>query len=530
MYLFSYLGLALLAAAALIEDAPAIEIAGNKFFDSSTGEQFFIRGIAYQRQRQEGEEYDRSSEPGYVDLLANLTLCLRDLEHLKEVGVNMVRVYQVDPTKNHDICMHAFARNGIYVLVDLAEHELAINREKPAWDLDLYERYTAVVDAMSKYTNVLGFVAGNEVTTSRSNAAASAFVKAAIRDMKAYIRREGYRRIPVGYASNDDAETRNKMAEYFVCTDNVSVADVADFYALNMFEWCGYLLFHTLGYSERTIEFSLFPVPVFFSEYGCNNVSPRPFTEVQELYGPVMSKVWSGGIAYEFFDNVNKYGIVREAPDRLLVKLTDFDVLKLRLVESKPKGVHKGSAFADTNKERSCPEHTAAWHVSSKLPPTPNMDMCECLHSTLTCIESPYVNVHEHDLLAEVCKLTDCKDIAANGTTGVYGEYSGCSMRQRISYALNKYWLEQGKRAETCEFDGRAALLSFAFNGNLEKLYTSEGESCNKFLTKQVVVQQLYPNATWKSLLVIAHGRESNMISSASRFGVSLAMMLCLLL
>ncbi|GMF06075.1 unnamed protein product [[Candida] boidinii] len=85
----------------------------------------------------------------------------------------------------------------------------------------------------------MGFFAGNEVITNSSNADAAAFVKAAVRDTKAYIRDNVDRYIPVGYSANDDAETRVPSADYFACGDD----DVkADFYGINMYEWCDSLL------------------------------------------------------------------------------------------------------------------------------------------------------------------------------------------------------------------------------------------------------------------------------------------------
>ena len=62
--------------------------------------------------RQEGEIYDTTKEPHYIDPLANPFTCLRDLDYLKELGINLVRVYQIHPNANHDVCMNAFAEAG----------------------------------------------------------------------------------------------------------------------------------------------------------------------------------------------------------------------------------------------------------------------------------------------------------------------------------------------------------------------------------------------------------------------------------
>ena len=192
---------------------------------------------------------------------------------------------------------------GIYLIADLGEPATSINRADPEWTTELYDRYTAVVDAMQKYSNVLGFFAGNEVSNSPNNTVASAFVKAAVRDTKAYISRKKYRSIGVGYATNDDV-TRTLLAEYFNCGP---VEEAIDFWGYNVYSWCGTSNYHDSKYDIRTEEFSTFSVPAFFAEYGCVQ-PPRLFTEVDALFGKNMTPVWSGGIVYMYFQEANGYG------------------------------------------------------------------------------------------------------------------------------------------------------------------------------------------------------------------------------
>lgn len=171
--------------------------------------------------------------------------------------------------------------------------------------MDIYNRYTSVVDELQQYTNVLGFFAGNEVSNAPNNTIASAFVKAAVRDTKAYIADKKYRSIGVGYATNDD-ETRTNLADYFNCGP---AEESIDFWGYNIYSWCGNSDLDKSKYTIRTEEFSTYNVPAFFAEYGCNEGKNRLFTEVGALFGPKMTPVWSGGIMYMYFQEENDFGM-----------------------------------------------------------------------------------------------------------------------------------------------------------------------------------------------------------------------------
>lgn len=473
-----------------VKPLPPISIRGNKFADPK-GNQFFIKGIAYQRAIDKNNHNDHhefhnnyqlhdDNSAGYIDSLANTKSCVRDVEYLSQLNINVIRVYQIDPTRDHDICMNALASKGIYVLCDLAEPHSSINRNTPTWDIDLFDRYKSVIDSMHKYNNVLGFFAGNEVANSAATTDSAPFVKAAIRDTKEYITTKKYRNIPVGYASNDDAKIRSSIAQYFVCGEND--LSKADFFALNMYEWCGYSSFTTSGYRDRTAEFADYPKPLLFSEFGCNTVVPRPFTEIEALYGLTMSKVWSGGIAYEYFQHENSYGMVEEQKNGTIKKLEDFDTLKLRYATNKPKHVKvKKSEPSDTNYNISC-VNNEWWEVSAKLPHKPDRGRCECLQSTFSCIMAPSKNIKEEELLNEICSKIDCDDIQVDGIKGHYGQYSDCSLNQRVSFALDKYYKINGKKSTSCDFNGRAVLVTNNDQADLKRIFLRDGRSCETIL------------------------------------------------
>jgi hypothetical protein len=73
---------------------------------------------------------------------------------------------------------------------DINLHELKsvpTDRSAPAWTTNLLDLYISTIDAFSSYQNVLGYHVGNEVVIAANGTGAAAFVKAAARDVKAYL-------------------------------------------------------------------------------------------------------------------------------------------------------------------------------------------------------------------------------------------------------------------------------------------------------------------------------------------------------
>ncbi|KAJ2866674.1 1 3-beta-glucanosyltransferase gel4, partial [Coemansia asiatica] len=217
-------GLGLATHAAAIDP---IVIKGSKFFNKNTGEQFFFKGVAYQPRT-------GVTDPN-PDPLADSVGCKRDVAVFKDLGLNSIRVYEVDYSKDHDDCMKMLEDAGIYVMLDIPSPDYAINREDPTWDTQLMGEWQDKVDAFSKYPNVIAWIAGNEVANDKDTTPSAAFVKAAIRDMRAYLKSKGLS-TPVGYADNDDMDIRMNLINYFDCDDEDARAE---FYAINTYRWCG---------------------------------------------------------------------------------------------------------------------------------------------------------------------------------------------------------------------------------------------------------------------------------------------------
>jgi hypothetical protein len=196
---------------------------------------------------------------------------------------------------------------GIYVLVDLAFGD----GEDPPYDVELYEAYTSVIDTMQNYTNVLGFFTGSEVRPNDAFTDSYAFVKATVRDMKAYIKAQNYRPMGIGIGIGSEYYDPNILdinnatvglvEDYFNCGKSPSSID---FLGLAVYSWCSNSSSYTQSaYSDLTKALSNYSVPVFLSGYGCNTengATTRTFAEVGELFGSQMTDVFSGGIVQEY--------------------------------------------------------------------------------------------------------------------------------------------------------------------------------------------------------------------------------------
>ncbi|CDK28542.1 unnamed protein product [Kuraishia capsulata CBS 1993] len=441
---------------------PTIEISGNKFFYSNNGSQFYIKGVAYQA------DTSGATNTSFVDPLSDKSTCERDIPYLQKLSTNVIRVYALDSDADHSDCMGLLQDAGIYVIADLAEPKLSISTSDPSWTVELYERYTKVVDEMQQYDNTLGFFAGNEVVTNHSNTDAAAFVKAAVRDIKAYIKDKDYRTIPVGYSANDDSKTRVSSVDYFSCGDE---DERADFYGINMYEWCGSSSFSGSGYEDRTEEFSDLPVPVFFSEYGCNTVTPRKFTEVGTLFSSKMTDVWSGGIVYMYFEETNNYGLVTIDDDSVST-LDDFGYYSSEIASVSPTSATSASVTAVNTLK--CNSTYTSWKAKNTLPPTPQDSVCSCMSNSLSCIVSDDVDEDDYsDLFSTVCGLVStCVGINADASSATYGAYSFCSSKEKLSFVLDLYYQEQDGDSSACDFDGSATL-----GGS-----SSTGDSCSSVL------------------------------------------------
>ncbi|KAI1846553.1 hypothetical protein JX265_010672 [Neoarthrinium moseri] len=346
-----------------------IEAVGNKFF-TKDGAQFFIKGIAYQLVPD--------------DPLIDTEQCTRDATLMKTLGANTLRVYHVDADGDHDGCMSAFADAGIYLMIDMDTFSTYILAENLYWNQTQLDHYSKVMDAFQGYDNLLGLFVGNEIITTNNQSLAAPFIKAAVRDLKAYRNSKGYREIPIGYSAADIAELRPMLQNYLTCGGNAS--ENVDFFGLNSYEWCDPATYQNSGYANLQADTADFPVPIFFSETGCIKPGPRLFQDQTAIFGPEMVNDWSGAIIYEWIQEANEYGLISYGPAVAATatgenidggytrkgtptpKSPDFTNLQSQWATITPTGVAKSAYDAKSVSTRECPKSTAGgWLVDGNV-------------------------------------------------------------------------------------------------------------------------------------------------------------------
>ncbi|PFH54754.1 carbohydrate-binding module family 43 protein [Amanita thiersii Skay4041] len=444
----------------------------GRYLYTDDKKRFYIKGVGYQEQGAVVESVDNDfGEPSnFIDPLALGDACRRDLPFLQQLSVNTIRVYSVNSSLNHDECMNMFSNAGIYTIIDLAlPLNGSIDRTVPTWSTNLLNQYIATIDAFSKYDNVLAYNVGNEVVR-QDNTQVAPYIKAAARDIKAYLKSKKSSAL-VGYAAiNGNSNWRDALANYLSCdpSNSNSESTAIDLYGLNDYEWCGDSTFQA-SYAGTTGDFAGYNVVAYFSEFGCITSPPRLWTETTALFSTNMSPVWSGGIAFSYFPAQSvqgQFGIVNISSDGSAVTTSDdFDRLKTQYGQASGPD---SPAFNDAQASSypSCPAANSTFLASTNLPPTPNQQACDCLESTLSCRFTPATSnysVVAGQLLDTGCSLLgqqggSCNDIGGDGAKGIYGRVSDCDPTVKLSYVMSQYYELTNRNPQSCNFAGNATV------------------------------------------------------------------------
>ncbi|KAG8626657.1 hypothetical protein KVT40_005602 [Elsinoe batatas] len=268
---------------------------------------FFIRGVVYQI-------------ADIPDPLAddNLHRLEQDIKLFKKLGLNTISVYQIDHSKSHDAAMKNLEQAGIYVIFLLGTPKLCINRLAPyaCYTPGLMRHYCQTLHAMAPYPNTLGALVGSELINSDDTIRCAPVIKAVVRDLKRYqkLRKEkkGQRVLPLGYDAAATGERGMAVLRFLLSGGQEGRLD---FWTCKGYGWANHPDKEWEGYRELSDQLSPMGIPMWVAEYGNNAFNPRKWKETPVLYSEPMTKVFSGGLAYEMWQAANQYGLVGLLPD-----------------------------------------------------------------------------------------------------------------------------------------------------------------------------------------------------------------------
>ncbi|KAF2109351.1 Glucanosyltransferase-domain-containing protein [Lophiotrema nucula] len=461
----------------VVAEADPIIVKGSHFFYKTNGTQFLVRGIGYQ-----------SSNTGdfvnqYQDILADGPTCQRDIPYLKELNTNVVYFFNQDPSRDHSACMNAFADAGIYVITFLEGLERGWYFETITWNVAMLDQFKKVVDNMAQYTNTLGFYLSRSLATPYTGQY-DPLMKAAVRDIKNYIRDKNYRQIPVGYfASNANVTSLGYQKDFMACTDDVQTHP--DFIGITLVSNQTTDCTNATSIEPLVELFKNTTIPVFVGAYGCNNLQleanakndTREWPETAVIYNQKTIEVLSGGIAFEFFQNPRLDGWANQGlvvvQGGTVTRTPGFKTLAKAMANTNPNLLNAAN-YTPSAILPPCPTKNVFWNAEPVIPATPNDDLCSCMFKTLSCVASPTVlqNMTTYNGTGEAwatnvtatCEGTDtkenCAGITANGTLGYFGAFSGCNEGQIYSWTTNNYFQRHGEGS--CDMDGTAQLQDLA--------------------------------------------------------------------
>ena len=283
------------------------------------------------------------------------------------------------------MCASIFNAVGIYMFID-------VNSPLPLQSLDpgnLVTSYSStylshvfsVVEAFGPYPNTLAFISANEVmNTVATGQTAPPYIRAVTRDLKDYISKHMSRQIPVGYSAADVSHILTDSWTYLSCYINGESSDLSrsDFFGLNSYSWCGPTSltanYDASGYNTIISTFGNTSIPVFFSEYGCNQVKPRVFDEVPVLYGN-MTSVLSGGLVYEYYEEDNNYGLVWLYDNGTAQLRNDYNALQTQYNTLDVKALQSMDSSATSVQSQKCSSSlisSSGFNTSFTLPAVPS--------------------------------------------------------------------------------------------------------------------------------------------------------------
>jgi hypothetical protein len=136
----------------------------------------------------------------------------------------------------------------------------------------------------------------------------------------------------------------------------------------------------TSGYGTMLTTFNSTTIPLFLSEFGCNTDSPRSFDEVSQGVYAGLEQSFSGGLVYEYSQEVSNYGLVQIQSSGDIQLRQDFVNLKNQYQQAVPKLANTSESDISTVSPQACSASAitalySGFETDMDLPACPAPDM-----------------------------------------------------------------------------------------------------------------------------------------------------------
>lgn len=203
--------------------------------------------------------------------------------------------------------MQLLQDEGIYVVLEIFTNiDLKDSYRLQAADIDLNRLYgpskvrknLAIVSQTAHFPNILGYTTSLSAINTSGSTKLAALHRAAVRDTKLLLHKQGARQIPVGANMSSNQQFRRDALQFMTAG---SPEERVDFMSFGVYDWVGPSSFQISGYKNLCEAFAPWPVPMFFAEYGTAYPGRvRLLDEVECVFSRYMTGVFSGGFLHTF--------------------------------------------------------------------------------------------------------------------------------------------------------------------------------------------------------------------------------------
>jgi Glucanosyltransferase len=215
----------------------------------------------------------------------------------------VVYAITIDTRQDHSYCMKLFedAGIGLFIQLNLQGPNLpAANYNGDRYiylDYNVMDYFTAVIDEFQMYPNTLGFFhIGEDIY--KPGMQSITWKKMTIRENKKHMAKKGYRPIPIGVGlTHHDV---SQLASFLNCGDRNSSMDFV-FFDFNFKQDDSCPDPKSWASTDMINQYRTYDIPAFYL-YGCNKALRGNFDEVKTIYRNESLAVFSGGVAFEYFE------------------------------------------------------------------------------------------------------------------------------------------------------------------------------------------------------------------------------------